>query len=56
MLACTKRVALVLEERAREVDVVQRVGDGALGLGVHEGLHARHAVVRHLLRQVLWRK
>lgn len=47
---------LVLEERAGEVDVVERVGDGPLGLGVHVGLHARHAVVRHLLREVLWSK
>lgn len=46
-------VSLVLEERAREVDVVERVGDGPLGLGLHVGFHARHAVVRHLFRKVL---
>lgn len=47
-------VRLVLEERASEVDVVESVGDGPLRLVVHVGLHTRHAVVRHLLREVLW--
>lgn len=56
MIGLTARrggTGLVLEERAREVDVVERVGDRALRLRVDEGLHTRHAVVRHLLREVL---
>lgn len=44
---------LVLEQSVCEVDVVKRVGYGALRLRFHVGLHARHAVVRHLLREVL---
>lgn len=45
--------ALVLEEGASKVDIVERVGDRPLRLRINVGFHTRHAVIRHLLRQVL---
>lgn len=47
------RARSVLEQHARKVDVVERVGHWPLRLLIYIGLHASRAVLRHLLRQVL---
>lgn len=51
--AVVRTACLVLEESAREVDIVEGVRYGALRLVVQEGFHASDAVVGHLLGEVL---